>query len=115
LTATPALAQINPSTPTSPTTSTTGDTTNQGTVVDQSGPQGTPENQANQPATGQPAAGPVSGGDQQIVITGTILRSPFGRTPSPVTTVTTESLDRRGISTIQDGLQTLASNNGPTC
>ncbi|MDE2595486.1 MAG: TonB-dependent receptor [Sphingomonadales bacterium] len=34
-------------------------------------------------------------------------------TPSPVTTVTTENLDQRGVSTIQDGLQQLASNNGP--
>ncbi|WP_375397223.1 TonB-dependent receptor plug domain-containing protein [uncultured Sphingomonas sp.] len=50
------------------------------------------------------------GGD--IVVTGTLFKSREA-TPSPVTTVSTDELDRRGISTIQDGLQALASNNGP--
>ena len=48
-----------------------------------------------------------------IVVTGSILRRTDTETASPVTTVTTESLDKRGISTIQDGLQRLAANNGP--
>ena len=49
-----------------------------------------------------------------IVVTGSILRRAVdAETPSPVTTVTTESLDQRGVSTIQDGLQQLAANNGP--
>ena len=47
-----------------------------------------------------------------IVVTGSILRT-ADTTPSPVTTVTTENLDQRGISTIQDGLQALSSNSGP--
>ena len=50
---------------------------------------------------------------QVIVVTGSILRRTDTDTPSPITTVTTENLDQRGISTIQDGLQSLASNNGP--
>lgn len=51
-------------------------------------------------------------GDQEIVVTGSILRTDSA-TPSPVTTVTVEALDQRGISTIQEGLQQLTSNNGP--
>ena len=50
------------------------------------------------------------GGD--IVITGTLFKG-ANDTASPVSTITAESLDRRGISTVQDALQTLASNNGP--
>jgi iron complex outermembrane recepter protein len=50
---------------------------------------------------------------QTIVVTGSILRRTNTETASPVTTVTAESLDQRGISTVQDGLQMLASNNGP--
>jgi len=48
----------------------------------------------------------------EIVITGTMFKG-ANDTPSPVTTITTENLDKRGVSTIQDALQTLASNNGP--
>ena len=48
----------------------------------------------------------------EIVITGTLFKG-ANDTPSPVSTITTENLDKRGISTIQDALQTLASNNGP--
>ncbi len=48
-----------------------------------------------------------------IVVTGSILRRTSTETASPVTTVTAASLDQRGISTVQDGLQTLAVNNGP--
>ena len=55
----------------------------------------------------RPAAG------EGIVITGSILGRTDTETPSPVTTITTENLDQRGISTVQEGLQSLASNNGP--
>jgi iron complex outermembrane recepter protein len=51
--------------------------------------------------------------DDAIVVTGSILRTADKITASPVTSVSVESLDQRGISTIQDGLQQLASNNGP--
>lgn len=56
---------------------------------------------------------PDAEADQTIVVTGSILRRTDAETPSPVTTVTTENLEQRGISTVQEGLQTLASNNGP--
>nr|WP_296675554.1 TonB-dependent receptor [Novosphingobium sp.] len=48
-----------------------------------------------------------------IVVTGSILRQVNNQTVSPVTNVTAENLDQRGLSTVQDGLQQLAANNGP--
>nr|WP_022682362.1 TonB-dependent receptor [Sphingobium bisphenolivorans] len=48
-----------------------------------------------------------------IVVTGSIIRRTDAETPSPVTTVSVENLDRRGISTVQEGLQRIAANNGP--
>ncbi|NYT42593.1 TonB-dependent receptor [Sphingomonas sp. R-74633] len=49
-----------------------------------------------------------------IVVTGSMFQSAAGAaTPSPVTVVTAENLDKRGISTVQDAIQQLASNNGP--
>lgn len=48
-----------------------------------------------------------------IVVTGSLIRRTDAETPSPVTTVSVDSLDKRGISTVQDGLQRLAANNGP--
>lgn len=65
-------------------------------------------------ATTPPAAGDSTdaSGAPEIVVTGSILRRTSTETPSPITVVTAESLDQRGISTIQEGLQTLASNNG---
>ena len=46
-----------------------------------------------------------------IVVTGSILKGQTG--PSPVTSLTTDDLDSRGINTAQDALQQLAANNGP--
>lgn len=64
-------------------------------------------------AASQDTATTEVGNSGDIVVTGSILRRTDSETPSPVTIVTAESLDRRGISTIQDGIQQLASNNGP--
>lgn len=49
---------------------------------------------------------------QEIVVTGSIIRG-TDTGISPVTTVTTENLEARGISTVQAGIQALSSNNGP--
>lgn len=54
---------------------------------------------------------PADQGAADIVVTGSLLRNAI--TPSPVSTITTENLDQRGISTVQEGVQRLASNNGP--
>lgn len=51
--------------------------------------------------------------DDAIIVTGTLFRQTSQATPSPVTVVTAEDLDKRGISTVQEGLQSLAANNGP--
>ncbi|AEG49763.1 TonB-dependent receptor [Sphingobium chlorophenolicum L-1] len=66
------------------------------------------------PAFAQDAAqGAGSDEGDVIVVTGSIIRRTDAETPSPVTTVSVESLDRRGISTVQEGLQRIAANNGP--
>lgn len=51
--------------------------------------------------------------EDEIVVTGSMLRQSDTATPSPVTVVTTETLDQRGINTVQDAVQQLSSNNGP--
>ena len=51
--------------------------------------------------------------EDEIVVTGSMLRQSDTATPSPVTVVTAETLDQRGINTVQDAVQQLASNNGP--
>ncbi|TRW14198.1 TonB-dependent receptor domain-containing protein [Glacieibacterium frigidum] len=48
----------------------------------------------------------------EIVVTGSIIRG-TDTGISPVTTVTTENLEARGINTVQAGIQALSSNNGP--
>ena len=63
-----------------------------------------------QTPTGDQGTAPA-GGD--IVVTGSLLRQTSAATPSPVTTITTENLDQRGINTVQSAIQNLASNNGP--
>ncbi len=50
-------------------------------------------------------------GADEIVITGSMLKQQV--TASPVTTVTADNLDSRGVSTVQEAIQMLSSNNGP--
>ena len=47
-----------------------------------------------------------------IIVTGTMLRTRTA-TPSPVTVLSAENLDQRGINTVQEAIQQLSSNNGP--
>ncbi|MDQ8755422.1 TonB-dependent receptor [Sphingosinicella sp. LHD-64] len=58
-----------------------------------------------------PAPEVGAGPEDEIVVTGTLFRTQV--TPSPVTVVTSDDLDRRGINTVQDAIQQLTSNNGP--
>jgi len=60
-----------------------------------------------------PQAADAGAEGDTIVVTGSILRRTDAETPSPVTNISVENLDQRGISTIQEGIQRLASNNGP--
>ncbi|RZL29210.1 MAG: TonB-dependent receptor [Sphingomonas sp.] len=59
-----------------------------------------------------PEQNAAASADQDIVVTGTLFRG-TDTTASPVTTITAQNLDQRGISTIQEGIQRLSSNNGP--
>ena len=54
-----------------------------------------------------------AGQEQEIVVTGSLFTATSNATPSPVTVVNADSLDKRGVSTVQDALQQLSSNNGP--
>ena len=59
-----------------------------------------------------PQAADDAGGDT-IVVTGSLLRQTDKLTMSPITTVTAEDLQARGITTVQQGIQSLTANNGP--
>lgn len=48
-----------------------------------------------------------------ILVTGSILRSTTSATPSPVTVLSAEAIEQRGVTTTQEAIQRLASNNGP--
>lgn len=75
------------------------------TVPQSNTPQGTTTTSPADPATAQEETG------NDIVVTGSIIRG-TDTTASPVTTLTTDNLDKRGINTVQDALQQLSSNNG---
>ena len=75
---------------------------------------GAEQNAENQADAGRQIPAPTddtqdNGGD--VVVTGSILRTQ-GALPSPVTTLTSENLDQRGINTTQEAIQRLSSNNG---
>ena len=53
-----------------------------------------------------------SGGE--IVVTGTITRNPAAATASPVVSVTADDIQKRGITTVTEYLQTLSANNAGT-
>ncbi len=64
------------------------------------------------PAAPAPApATPDENGGKDIVVTGSLFRQAVQ--PSPVTTLSVQNLDQRGIQTVQEGIQRLSSNNGP--
>lgn len=52
-------------------------------------------------------------GRDVIVVTGSLIGGTQAVTASPVTVVDEESLDSRGIVTVQDAIQMLSANNGP--
>lgn len=73
--------------------------------------QATPPEQNGVPSSDVAAQNQPAAGDE-IVVTGSIIRG-TDTGISPVTTLTTENLDSRGINTVQAGIQALSSNNGP--
>lgn len=77
------------------------------TVPQSNTPQGTTTTSPETPATAQEETG------NDIVVTGSIIRG-TDTTASPVTTLTADNLDKRGINTVQDAIQQLSSANGPS-
>src|SRR5215831_15760319 len=51
---------------------------------------------------------------EEVVVTGSILRRTDTETPSPVTVLSSESLEQRGINTISEAVQRLSANNAGT-
>ena len=56
----------------------------------------------------QPKDDATSGDD--IVVTGSLLRRTDAETPSPVTVISSDSLEKRGINTVAEALQRLSAN-----
>ncbi|MEA3016621.1 MAG: iron complex outerrane recepter protein, partial [Sphingomonadales bacterium] len=73
----------------------------------------------NDPNAGQPAA-PVQQSaegteDDTITVTGTLFRQrTTDETPSPVTVLSAESLQQRGINTVSEAVQRISANNAGT-
>ena len=66
------------------------------------------------PATPAPQADQATdSATPDIVVTGTMFRRTNTETPSPVTVLTGDDLEKRGIQTVQGAIQTLSANNGP--
>jgi len=65
------------------------------------------------PAVPAPATQPAEDTTKEIVVTGTLFRSSADNIASPVTVLTSDDIAKRGITTVQGAIQTLASNNGP--
>ncbi len=57
------------------------------------------------------AATDTASAPDEIVVTGTLFRRTNSETPSPVSVLTAEDLQARGITTVADALQTLSVNN----
>lgn len=73
-------------------------------------PQAEDEAQSDAPV---PNTNTDDAGGQEVVVTGSIFRGTTSKTVSPITVVTADSIDKRGQNTVQDAIQSLASNNGP--
>ncbi|MBC9034747.1 TonB-dependent receptor [Sphingomonas sp. JC676] len=63
-------------------------------------------------ATAPPTQADSGDTQEEIVVTGSLFASST-ITPSPVTVLSAESIDQRGLNTVQDAVQQLSSNNGP--
>ncbi len=50
---------------------------------------------------------------ETIVVTGSLFRRTDTETPSPVTVLNIDDIEKRGLQTVQAAIQTISSNNGP--
>ena len=73
--------------------------------------------QAAAAQTGVPSAQVDSSSDKaqnnDIVVTGSLFRRTNTETPSPVSVLTADDLQKRGLQTVQAAIQSISSNNGP--
>ena len=53
-------------------------------------------------------------GMEEVVVTGSILRRTDAETPSPITVLSAETLEERGINTVSEAIQRLSANNAGT-
>jgi len=60
------------------------------------------------------AAEPEEESIETVVVTGSIIRRTDAETPSPVTVLSAESLEERGVNTIAEAVQRLSSNGAGT-
>jgi iron complex outermembrane receptor protein len=55
-----------------------------------------------------------AGADEEIIVTGSIIRRTAAESPSPVTVLSSEALEFRGINTVSEAVQRLPANNAGT-
>jgi iron complex outermembrane receptor protein len=68
-----------------------------------------------QTTTGTQETTTESSNEETVTVTGSLFRrDPNVTGSSPVTTLTADDLDKRGVNTVQEALQTLSANNGGT-
>jgi iron complex outermembrane receptor protein len=60
-----------------------------------------------------PQAAEEAGEGESVIVTGSLISGINVAVPSPVSTLSTVELEARGISTVQEGIQRIAANNGP--
>jgi iron complex outermembrane recepter protein len=61
------------------------------------------------------AAAPAADSElEEVVVTGSILRRTDAESPSPVTVLSSETLEERGINTVSEAVQRLTANNAGT-
>ena len=77
---------------------------------------GTLTNGPNSPAQIDNAAAvdKGEGGNEEIVVTGTLFRRTNTETPSPVTVLTADNLAKRGITNVSDAVRSLAADSAGT-
>jgi len=98
---TPAFAQITPST-----------TPPEGSAVTPTATTPQSPSTADTAPPGVKSVDPKTG--EEIIITGSITRNPAAATASPVISVTADDIQKRGITTVTDYLQTMSANNAGT-
>ncbi|MGN6278027.1 MAG: TonB-dependent receptor plug domain-containing protein [Sphingomonas sp.] len=69
---------------------------------------------ATQSSDTQATPAPADQQPQDIVVTGTLFRNASAATASPVTTLSSEDLANRGVTTVAQAVQTLSANNAGT-